>query len=297
MRITSRHLAPALFGAALAVFVSRPAKACSCAEPSVVQLNLPQGEGVSIHTAIFVGQYAFIETEPTSLWLANAAGPIAAKQTRFKVGNEGFIDLDMLKPSAALAPQTQYFVYRCRGEGPTSTFEESCDALSSFTTGPATEPAPPPALPRLVGKKAVADPFGSSSSCGDDIAYVSYTLEWEGAVLLTELDELNVFSFENPQTPIFADAKNPYLQSIAIGRSACGGWWSSSNKGDRTEVHFGVISSEGQFSGWTEPQKVKLPDPGCSIGSRSSGWSSAFAAGFLLLAGMQRRSRAPAGRD
>lgn len=64
--------------------------------------------------------------------------------------------------------------------------------------------------------------------------------------------------------------------------------WSCS-EGDEANVRFGTFDLAGNFSGYTERQRVKLPElDGCALGTRQGG---GWAALLVAVALLSRRAR------
>ena len=82
---------------------------------------------------------------------------------------------------------------------------------------------------------------------------------------------------------------------VRVGSGPCTGGWPRSGDGaaDSAPVRFGAIDLAGNFSGWSDPVNVQLPDGcGCRLGGAAPGASALWMAPLLgLFALRKRRSR------
>jgi hypothetical protein len=283
-----------LFGAAmalgLALAMPRRALACSCAERIV--------------TAPADGD---VDVPPnTKLWHAE---PFRGRELRFTLtGPEGEVPLQTLElrssgygighlstPERDLTSGASYRFAVCPGT-------EACTDLSRFTVGVRRAEKPP--IPLEQGKRSdYYRPAEPRSSCGPaPERFVTLNFDWEGLLLLIDVAGANKFPADPRAVLAYAVTAEEIKSGggVRVGSGACRSNWPylEGDLADAAPVRFGAVNLAGEFSGWTDPVTIELPDGcGCRLGGTVSGGSAGWIAapvGLCLLLGRRRlRARRP----
>ena len=228
-----------------------PARACSCATPSV----RPADGATDVPRNARIWVPAFRSDDMNVRILREGVEEIA-----FDVGaiehSSGMFVL-VLTPRAPLAPSTRYQVK--------AALTYSNPQPTSFTTGE-TFDTTSPGVP--MGKLAkVCAALTPNSSCGpyyrgmefeiptDDSPLVVLTLGEQP--LTPSLDSLPTSSPLAGPIPILADRWPLRTPTLWLGQGACSRWPLEQTRGT---IFYGAIDLAGNFSGWRAGGPVALPD-------------------------------------
>jgi hypothetical protein len=280
----ARRIAP-LFLAAVALLVSlataRLARACDCAD---FQLVAPAdgAEDVPPDTKLWeLGRHA--TRAPTHKLIGPDAEVPLTSVTLPGPAQWGAVS----SPATELMPGVHYRFVSCPRNRP-------CTTLSTFRVG--SKRAEKPALPAELGRTSIFQKEGPDSSCGPtDTRLVSFDMHWRGLILLVNVDGTNGYPADVSRAFDGAFTRN---EKILLGTSPCPRAWAPDGKAS-SDVSFGAVSLAGEFSGWTTPTQVTLPDDdsgGCALGRNSvatgAPWRLGIAAVLGLLFLRRRRPRA-----
>lgn len=201
----------------------------------------------------------------------------------------GVSELLVFHPSEALAPNTEYFV-SC-GEG---------SSQYTFTTGdgPLQEPA---VLSELI---ATGESFAKEHYFDNGVSYTGAWVEVASesrGLLLLDVGVTATLDAAGPAGKVTGiSGVGAGLNRVLVGSGRCGGDWLG-DLGESTTVRVGALSWAGEFSGWTEPVTITLPDhyegepsSGCVLALATggdAGAAMASAGALLALAAVRMRRR------
>jgi uncharacterized protein (TIGR03382 family) len=249
------------------------ALSCSCSGATLVLAPELGATDVPIDAFVWaVDAYStlYYGDMPSGLALVNAAGEqVELEQRELVVGDA---ELLIAIPVEPLAPDTLYQAFACSNG--------VCDRiLTEFTTGSCTDEIPPP----LPSHGEIERHFVSGArlySCGRKRA-LELGFQHQG-ILVADLGDaqLDVENLSGSVTAATTDER------LFLGIGLCEDRWPGDEDAPLT-ARFGVFDVSGNFSGWTEPESLELPDQGCSA---SDEVPANWAWGLLLLAWAGRRS-------
>jgi MYXO-CTERM domain-containing protein len=274
--------------AGLALTAPTTARACSCFQPKVTApangaVDVPPNTKLwYVADGISSGQALFTLTGP------QGEIPLSAVE----LGDLGYLRGFVLTPERELNPGA-YRLALCQAAKP-------CSELTAFTVaqGRADEPRIPVERGGRSEWYRKGDP---GSSCGPDPSrFAILDFDWEGLLLLADVAEANPYPADPARLFYHAFTATEIERGggVWVGAGACTPYWPRSAEGiaDSAPVRFGAVNLAGEFSGWSEPVTVQLPEGcGCRLGGAGGG-SAAWIAVALGLCGLlrRRRSRPPA---
>ena len=279
--LSTATLALLILAAIPVLGAARSADACSCAwletdflAPVNGATDVPTNARVWIGSGLYWGEPGDAEFR---IELLDGDGvPVAVSVTDLM----GYNDLiSVLTPSVPLqAGET----YRIRVDGD--------ETLGTFTVG-SGEDTSPPEVPVEEDRTSSADARipNMMSSCGySDV--VTLTLGNAGLVQVANIegaDALDTDALEGESSDLSVDGQ------LRIGSAGCTWSWPDAEPGASTTVRWGAYDIAGNFSGWSEPEKVTIPPAGCScvLGSATT-QAAPLAALLLALSVLAIRRRA-----
>jgi uncharacterized protein (TIGR03382 family) len=158
--------------------------------------------------------------------------------------------------------------------------------LTTFTAGTEALTAGPE-LPEEISREAHSDARGPTplDSCGySDL--VEIRLRTDGLFVVanvTGADELDAETLSGTASQMSFD------RTLRIGTAGCTFSWPDAEPNATTEVRYGAFDLAGNFSGWTEADKITLPAAGTTGCSAAGSAAPTFAMLLLGLVAIRRR--------
>jgi MYXO-CTERM domain-containing protein len=284
-----RRLASTFVGATmflgLAAGAARPARACSCAEMKLIAPASGERDVPPDTKLWYVDEY---HRKPGLLFRLTGPEGEVPLQT-IPLGSGSYVSGHLSTPEAELTPGATYRFAVC----PTQL---SCTDLSVFTVG--DRRAEKPRLPVETGERSEyysgAD-YGSS--CGDKPErFAILTFDWEGLLLVVDVASQNPYPADPAAVLHQATTAEEIrrMGGVRIGAGACANNWvrGLADAPDTAPVRFGAVNLAGQFSDWTAPTTINLPEGcTCTVGSPGAAASSLWITGPLALVLLYRRRR------
>jgi MYXO-CTERM domain-containing protein len=251
------------------------AEALSCGCVGATQVLAPEHGATEVPVDAFVWAVNAYSTfyygvAPSELALVGADGEQVEHELRELVVGDAEILIAI--PVETLAPDTLYQAFSCSGG--------VCDRiLTEFTTGAGTDDVAPP-LPSRGETESFFSTNAGLFSCGRMRA-LGLGFEHEG-ILVADLGDaqLDVEALSGSVTAATSDER------LFVGVGLCEDLWPG-DEDVALGARFGVFDVSGNFSGWTEPEPLELPNRGCSTTDEAP---AHWAWGLLLLAWARRRS-------
>lgn len=219
------------------------AQACSCDYSYTLLWPELDATGVPLNARVWASEYGL---DPYFLRVVGAPLEMSVSYSTSRIDTvEG--PLEVLTPDESLAPNTSYELVVCSED-----IEVVCDVIGRFTTG-ADEDRDPPPLPIETDRDGDADGIGRY--CGKSRS-VTLEVAAEG-LLVVQIDEgsLDLQGLSGATTFVTRDA------SVHLGEGGClRGWPGSSNT---ASLRYGAFDLAGNFSGWTEPDTLRIGDCQC----------------------------------
>jgi MYXO-CTERM domain-containing protein len=271
----------------LAAAATRPAQACSCAEMRLTA-PAPGERDVPPNTKLW-HVHSLHRTAGLLFKLTGPQGEVPLQT--MPLGTGSYVNGHLSTPETELTPGATYRFAVC----PTQL---SCTDLSEFTVG--DRRAEKPRLPVESGKRSEYYRAGESgSSCGEDPErFAILNFDWEGLLLVVDVANQNPYPADPAGVLHQASSAEEIRRSggVRIGAGACTANWvrGLADPPDSATVRFGAVNIAGQFSDWTAPTTVNLPQGcNCTVGSPGTAPSPLWITAPLALVLLYRRQRRP----
>jgi hypothetical protein len=257
-------------------------RACSCSDfellaPADGQTDVPTNAKLWL---IIAGQSPFTPT------LTGPGGEVP-----FSVLHLGpeWLQRLVITPVQELTPGATYELATC-ARGRQGQIGQ-CRKVTRFSVG--SRRADQPGLPVERGHSAFYLGGEKGSSCGSSpTRTVEFKVDWAGLLLVADIDGANPFPAD-PGGLLFAAITNKryaYQGHFSLGTGPCvSPHWPAQ---DTAQVRFGVVNIAGEFSGWSQPSPVTLPeDGGCQMAGGRGPRAPWTAGGLAILLLLLRRLR------
>jgi hypothetical protein len=208
-----------------------------------------------------------------TIWSSNFAlfgpdGPVELEVTEF---GDGLVHT----PKTPLQPLTAYRY----------AFENGFPQPDiAFTTGPGPDLAAP-SLPRVLGWTAAFTSEGRYP-CRETDARVTLDVEaGDPDTLVVVLDRagtsiFNTATIDGDVSAVIQVYPDTSSHTMEVGAGECLDNWPGAKRGAETTVRLGAFDLAGNFSGWSEPEEVRIE--GCNIGANAGSPLAVFVPVLLV---------------